>query len=903
MRILQARVVTLCQQLLAFGVVLAVLTPASGVVSLDIVAGDAPRAAGSAGPATLVSATVPSEAVEPEVTEVPLTTDAGNARPLAGDTVSGDSVSDSSVVSKPQAVSGFAAVGVTWENGEQLEDEEIALQVRTRTGEAWGEWQELEYHDEHGPDAGSAEALEARPGTEPLFVGEVDDVQVKASTEGTSLPDDMSVALISPGEAEGEKAEAPAIKGAAPNALQRDASATRAYEKEFEEQGGADGIVLRAARTIAQPTIFSRAQWGADERIRDASNPSYGTVNAGFVHHTVNANEYTEADVPGIIRSIYAYHVKSRGWRDIGYNFLVDRFGRIWEGRYGGIDRPVIGAHTLGYNHASFAMSAIGNFDVVQPTDEMLRAYGQLFAWKLSLHGVNPASMSQKVGKSTFAAINGHRDAGSTACPGKYLYARIPSIRQYSAEAAPAAPVGVAVSEPAPQSSLVGTPHPDLVVRRASDGQGLVLPTGGLTSFGKRAVIGKRKWNTRADVLVSPDLTGDGVVDLVTSDGRGTVRVRPGKAGGRFGNTTKKVRTTRGHALLAAVGDTNGDGRNDLVARRKGKLVLFKGTAKGGFSRKVLDRGFGNAVQLLGVGDVNSDGHVDVMARRKGSLNLYPGTGSGTFGARQRVAGTWGSYDRIIGGDYTGDGRPDLLARRTNGSLYLLPGNGDGTFGAARGPASNLRSMRFLTAGGNLLGGPGGDLVGVSGQKLMVVTNRDTFELGSPIDTGVSFAGLDLVLNAGDVNRDGLGDVLGRTPAGQLMLFTGNGQGGLAPAGVLGEGWNAVADLKAVGDVTGDGLPDLVGTLDGPKVWPGNGSGFGAASSILGRIAVSAGLPQDLSRFDWLIGVSDMQLRGGMDYVAREPSTGRLYFYNGKQSGASRARVLGEGMGAYDLAG
>src|SRR5690606_20576558 len=99
-----------------------------------------------------------------------------------------------------------------------------------------------------------------------------------------------------------------------------------------------------------------------------------------------------------------------------------------------------------------------------------------------------------------------------------------------------------------------------------------------------------------------------------------------------------------------------------------------------------------------------------------------------------------------------------------------------------------------------------------------------------------------------------------------------NGQGGLAAGAVLGEGWNAVSDLKAVGDVTGDGLPDLVGNMEGPKVWPGTGSGFGAASAIAGRMAASGGLPQDVSRFDWLIGVSDMQLRGGMDYVAREPS-------------------------------
>ena len=163
-------------------------------------------------------------------------------------------------------------------------------------------------------------------------------------------------------------------------------------------------------------------------------------MHAGFVHHTVNANDYSRAEVPGILRSIYAYHTRSLGWSDVGYNFLVDRFGRIWEGRYGGVARPVVGAHTLGYNDYSFAMSAIGNFETAQPTDVMLRAYGQLFAWKLSLHGVNPASTSQKIGRGTFQAINGHRDAGSTACPGKYLYAKLPLIRQYASSAAPTTP-------------------------------------------------------------------------------------------------------------------------------------------------------------------------------------------------------------------------------------------------------------------------------------------------------------------------------------------------------------------------------------------------------------------------------------------------------------------------------
>ena len=150
--------------------------------------------------------------------------------------------------------------------------------------------------------------------------------------------------------------------------------------------------------------IYSRAQWGANENIRDKSSLHYYEVHAGFVHHTVNANNYTPDEVPGILRSIYAYHTQSRGWSDIGYNFLVDKFGRIWEGRYGGVDRPVVGAHTLNYNEYSFAMSAIGNFETAQPPAAMLQAYGVLFAWKLSLHGVDAASPQQWVGSKYFQA-------------------------------------------------------------------------------------------------------------------------------------------------------------------------------------------------------------------------------------------------------------------------------------------------------------------------------------------------------------------------------------------------------------------------------------------------------------------------------------------------------------------
>lgn len=103
--------------------------------------------------------------------------------------------------------------------------------------------------------------------------------------------------------------------------------------------------VTRGDADGARPTIYIRADWGADESIRAQSNPAYGEDRETFVHHTAGGNTYDRSDVPAIIRGIYAYHVSGRGWRDIGYNFLIDKFGQIWEGRFGGmttVRRPCV---------------------------------------------------------------------------------------------------------------------------------------------------------------------------------------------------------------------------------------------------------------------------------------------------------------------------------------------------------------------------------------------------------------------------------------------------------------------------------------------------------------------------------------------------------------------------------
>jgi hypothetical protein len=161
-------------------------------------------------------------------------------------------------------------------------------------------------------------------------------------------------------------------------------------------------------------------------------------VKVGFVHHTVNVNDYAQSDVPAMLRAIQTYHMDTNGWDDIGYNFLVDRFGGIWEGRAGGIDRAVIGAHAEGFNTGSTGVSVLGDFSNVPPSGAAVQAVGRLLGWKLPLHGVDPLEKTQFTSGGsnkypsgqvvTLDNISGHKDVGNTACPAQ-LYDQLPTVR------------------------------------------------------------------------------------------------------------------------------------------------------------------------------------------------------------------------------------------------------------------------------------------------------------------------------------------------------------------------------------------------------------------------------------------------------------------------------------------
>jgi hypothetical protein len=198
---------------------------------------------------------------------------------------------------------------------------------------------------------------------------------------------------------------------------------------------------VRAAQTTATPFPYvSREDWGASSCVpREA--PSYGTVKAVQVHHTVSLNDYTPEEAPQIVLAICRYHRNSNGWNDIGYNALVDKYGTLYEGRAGGLDQAVIGAHAQGFNSQTAGIANIGDYTSVGASQESLAATATYIRWKLGVHGQplsGPVTLTSAGGSEsrypagsrvTLERVSGHRDTGKTACPGDALYDQLDDIR------------------------------------------------------------------------------------------------------------------------------------------------------------------------------------------------------------------------------------------------------------------------------------------------------------------------------------------------------------------------------------------------------------------------------------------------------------------------------------------
>jgi hypothetical protein len=199
----------------------------------------------------------------------------------------------------------------------------------------------------------------------------------------------------------------------------------------------------RSLQMAGSPKIVRRKAWGANERIRRDNPEVAKTVTAAIVHHTAGASPSSPAQSAAIVRGVYTYHVRGNGWDDIGYNFLVDPFGQIFEGRYGGIERNVVGAHAQGFNTGSVGIALLGTYAGRRPSAAARAALTSLIAWRMDVAHVDPISNTPFVSSGNpkhrkgaaiwLRAVSGHRDTGYTSCPGAGVYGQLRGIASAAA--------------------------------------------------------------------------------------------------------------------------------------------------------------------------------------------------------------------------------------------------------------------------------------------------------------------------------------------------------------------------------------------------------------------------------------------------------------------------------------
>jgi N-acetylmuramoyl-L-alanine amidase/FlgD Ig-like domain len=269
---------------------------------------------------------------------------------------------------------------------------------RVRGSAGWSPWREADAEPGDLPDRGTPEARRSRGWRigSPWWTGAAERVQVRARGR-----------------------------------VQR----VRAYYVRSPEEAHSDE---RALQSADQPRIILRRSWGANEAIRRGSVSYATTLQAAVVHHTAGAAGSSPSQSAAIVRGIQTYHVRGNGWNDIGYNFLVDRFGQVFEGRYGGIERNVVGAHAQGFNTGSVGIALLGSYGGSGPSVQAREALARLIAWRLDVAHVDPVSRVSMISNGNprfrsglptwLRAVSGHRDTGFTSCPGAGLYGQLGAL-------------------------------------------------------------------------------------------------------------------------------------------------------------------------------------------------------------------------------------------------------------------------------------------------------------------------------------------------------------------------------------------------------------------------------------------------------------------------------------------
>ncbi len=392
----------------------------------------------------------------------------------------------------------------------------------------------------------------------------------------------------------------------------------------------------------AQPAIRPNEDWGnpgwvhANEDCEDGpSEPGY--LDRAAIHHTVSSNSYPPSAVDDLLIGIYYGHTQVNGWCDIGYNFVIDRFGTIWEGRTQSIEKPIQGGHTSGINPGSVGIALLGSHQpggpngAVNPPPGAAALITSIVSWKFSQSGANPLATVQVGVKNndtyplvgqrlTVPAIYGHREVEATSCPGDLAMGLVSQVRQ-----------SVVVVPPTVQNILVNNVHADgrpAVTGRLDVGDHRLFigdwNGDGMQTFGYYEAPNYYLWNsmdsTEPDLIVKYGRPGDtALVGDWDGDGVDTIGVRranllflrntntPGPADEAFsfGRAGDEV----------LVGDWNGDD-SDTVGTRRGNVIYLNNAFRSGEAD--ITYGFGRATDDVFVGDWDGD-RVDTLGVRRGA--------------------------------------------------------------------------------------------------------------------------------------------------------------------------------------------------------------------------------------------------------------------------------------------
>jgi hypothetical protein len=377
------------------------------------------------------------------------------------------------------------------------------------------------------------------------------------------------------------------------------------------------------------PPVHRRAEWGADERLMTWTPEYAPAVRAVALHHTATGNDYAQQDVPRLLRSIYYFQAVSLGWGDIGYSVLVDRFGRLWEGRQGGLARPVVGGHAGGFNVGTAGLALLGDHRSVPVTPAAAESAARYVAWKLSLGaavdprgsttltGGGPLSRFPAGSTVTVPRVFPHRHTSPTECPGARGVELLGALREraYQHTAAWADPTAMRMR---------------LAVWRPGEGQWQLSGAGDVA------------WTGSADDRPVPaDYDGDGAADLATwtpATATWTIQYSAG------GTTERLVHGVPGDVPVPA--DYDGDGRAEPAT--------FTPETATWHHRGAADVVWGERGDRPVPADYTGDGRADRAVWR-----AEQGTWHVQGGAQYRLGEAW---HIPVPADYDGDGRVEPAA-------------------------------------------------------------------------------------------------------------------------------------------------------------------------------------------------------------------------------------------------